>query len=168
MRGADEPRLEWRLAAVSVLGGPRGQIVSSKSQEERKALIRRYKETPRPMGIFRVHNTVSDRSYVGASRDLPSVLNRERFWLSHGSHPNRPLQEDWNHSGPTAFVFEVLDTLSPADRSASEVSEDLAVLEQLWLEKLGERGYNASAHATPRSPSCEVPPNLAMHPAPVK
>ena len=126
--------------------------MSSKSQEQRRELIRRYKETLRPMGIFRVHNTVSDRSFVGVSRDLPSVLNRERFWLTHGSHPTRALQEDWNRLGPTAFLFEVLDTLSPAERSASELSEDLAVLEQLWLEKLspyGERGYNTSPHATP-------------------
>jgi hypothetical protein len=119
--------------------------VSRKDQTDRRALIRQYKETPRPIGVFRVHNTVSDKSFVGASRDLPSVLNRERFWLGHGGHPNRALQEDWNRLGPTAFVFEVLDTLSPADRSESQLADDLAVLEQLWLEKLspyGDRGYN--------------------------
>ncbi len=122
--------------------------MTTKSQEGRRALIRRYKETPRPMGVFRVHNTVSDRSLVGASRDLPSVLNRERFQLGHGSHPIRALQEDWNRLGPEAFVFEVLDTLSPADRSESQLADDLAVLERLWLEKLapyGERGYNGAA-----------------------
>ncbi len=55
---------------------------------DRKALIRQYKETRRPMGVFRVFNTVADRSFVGSSKDLPSVLNRERFQLSHGSHPD--------------------------------------------------------------------------------
>jgi hypothetical protein len=95
--------------------------------------------------VFRVHNTASDKSFVGSSRDLPAVLNRERFWLGQGNHPNRALQEDWNQLGPDAFVFETLDTLSPAKRSDSELAEDLAVLEQLWLEKLtpyGDRGYN--------------------------
>jgi hypothetical protein len=113
---------------------------------DRKALIRQYKETPRPMGVFRVHNTVADRSFVGISRDLPSMLNRQCFQLNHGSHPNRALQQDWNRLGSQAFVFEVLDTLNPAERSESELSEDLAVLERLWLEKLspyGQRGYNA-------------------------
>jgi len=112
---------------------------------DRKELIRRYKETPRPMGVFRVHNTVSDKSFVGSSRDLPSILNRERFWLRQGNHPNRALQEDWNRLGPEAFVFETLDTLDPAERSDNELAEDLVLLEQLWLEKLspyGDRGYN--------------------------
>jgi hypothetical protein len=36
----------------------------------KKELIRAYKETPRPMGIYRVHNTQSDRSLVGRSVDL--------------------------------------------------------------------------------------------------
>ncbi len=119
---------------------------------DRKELIRRYKETPRPMGIFRVHNTIADKSFVGASRDLPSVLNRERFWLKHGGHPNRALQEDWNRLGPEAFAFEVLDTLSASERSDRELSDDLDVLEQLWLEKLapwGERGYNAPPRPGP-------------------
>jgi len=119
---------------------------------DRKALIRQYKETRRPMGVFRVHNTVADKSFVGASRDLPSVLNRERFWLSHGGHPNRALQDDWNRLGPGAFAIEVLDTLSAAERSDAELSEDLKVLEQLWLEKLspyGERGYNAPRRSAP-------------------
>ena len=104
------------------------------------------------MGVFRVHNTVADKSFVGSSRDLPSVLNRERFWLRHGGHPNRALQDDWNRLGPEAFAFEVLDTLSAAERPEAQLSDDLKTLEQLWLEKLspyGERGYNTP----PRSAS---------------
>jgi len=29
------------------------------------------------MGVYRVHNTVNDKSLVGKSRDLPAILNRE-------------------------------------------------------------------------------------------
>ncbi|MCM2255463.1 MAG: GIY-YIG nuclease family protein [Vicinamibacteria bacterium] len=117
---------------------------------DRKALIRQYKETRRPMGVFRIHNTVDDRSFVGSSRDLPSVLNRERFQLGHGSHPNRALQDDWNRLGAEAFIFEIVDELPPAEGAGSDPSGDLRVLEQLWLEKLspyGERGY----HGNPKS-----------------
>jgi hypothetical protein len=126
--------------------------VSPKDRTDRKALIRQYKETPRPMGVYRIHNTVSDKSFVGSSRDLPSILNRERFSLGHGSHHIRALQNDWNRLGPEAFVFETLDTLSPGERSDSQLSEDLALLEQLWLEKLapyGERGYNTPPASDP-------------------
>jgi hypothetical protein len=112
---------------------------------DRKALIRQYKETPRPAGVFRVHNTVEDKSLVGTSGDVPSMLNRQRFQLGHGSHPNRALQEDWNRLGPEAFAFEVLDTLAPPKEPGGDPEEDLRVLGDLWLEKLspyGERGYN--------------------------
>lgn len=112
---------------------------------DRKELIRQYKETPRPMGVFRVLNSVEAKSFVGTSRDLPSKLNGQRFQLEHGSHPNRGLQSDWDRLGPAAFSFEVLDTLPASEDPSRDPTEDLGVLEQLWLERLapyGERGYN--------------------------
>ncbi len=113
---------------------------------DRKALIRKYKETPRPMGVFRVLNTVNGKSLVGTSVDLPSMLNRQRAQLSFGGHPNRALQRDWNEMGAQAFTFEVLDTLTPRDEEGYDPAAELKALEALWLEKLSpydERGYNS-------------------------
>jgi hypothetical protein len=111
----------------------------------RAALRRAYKETRRPMGVYRVRNTRTDRSLVARSVDLPASLNRERAQLRFGGHPNTELQRDWNASGPEAFVFEVLDTLAPRDdQPGYDPTDDLRVLEALWLERLapfGDRGY---------------------------
>ncbi len=88
---------------------------------DRKALKREYKETQRPAGVFRVRNTVHDKSFIGASVDLPNEL------------------------GPDAFEFETLDTLAPRDEPDYRPKDDLKALEELWLERLapfGERGYN--------------------------
>ena len=115
---------------------------------DRKARIREYKETPRPMGVFRVRNTADGKSFVGSSRDLPAMLNRQRFQLELGSHPNRALQKDWNELGPGAFEFEVLDTLKPTEQSEHDVAEDLKVLVEMWLQKLSlseAPGYNGAA-----------------------
>ncbi len=112
----------------------------------RKALIREYKETHRPMGVYRVRNTVSGKLLVGVSANLPGILNRQRFQLEGGLHPNRELQKDWNDLGPGAFVFEVLDTLPAPEQPDFDPTDDLRALEELWLDKLtpfGERGYNA-------------------------
>lgn len=112
---------------------------------DKKALIQAYKETPRPMGVYCVRNTVNGRSLVGSSRDLPSILNRERTTLRFGVHRNVPLQNDWNQLGADAFVFEVLDTLTPPDDAPNyDPREDLVVLETLWIERLSpyvEGGY---------------------------
>jgi hypothetical protein len=118
---------------------------------DRKTAIREYKEGRRPMGVYRVWNRVSGRSLVGASRDLPAILNRHRAELGFNTHSNRALQHDWNDFGADAFEFEILDTLTAPDRLEYDPSEDLRALEALWLEKLApfdDRGYNA----TPKHP----------------
>ncbi len=102
----------------------------------RKAAVRAYREGARPMGIFRVTNTRSGRSLVGASKDLPSMLNRQRAQLRGQAHPNRVLQRDWNELGAEAFAFEVLDTLAPREEAAYDPAADLRALLELWREKL--------------------------------
>jgi hypothetical protein len=114
---------------------------------DRKALKREYKESRRPMGVYRVRNTVIDKSLVGSSTDLPSMLNRHRAQLRMGVHANRALQSDWNDLGPDAFGFEVLDVLPPSDELVYDPTNDLRTLEELWLERLspdGDRGYNTT------------------------
>ena len=112
---------------------------------DKKALLREYKETPRPMGVYQIRNTVNGKLLVGTSVNLTAILNRHRAALRMGSHQNRELQKDWAEFGAEAFEFEVLDTLTPPERPDYKPSDDLRALEELWLDKLspfGERGYN--------------------------
>jgi hypothetical protein len=113
---------------------------------DKKALIREYKETARPMGVFQIRNKANGKVLIGTSTDLPSILNRHRAQLGFGSHRNRALQQDWNEHGPDVFEFETLDTLEPSDKPGYDPADDLKALEAMWLEKLQpfeERGYNA-------------------------
>ena len=113
----------------------------------RRELTRQYRETPRPMGVWCVRHVASGRCLVGSSRDLPAMLNRQRFQLERGVHPNRALQADWDALGADAFAFETLDTLRPRDAPDYDPAPDLATLEALWLEQLapfGERGYHGT------------------------
>lgn len=107
---------------------------------DRKDLIRQYKQTPPPAGVYRVRNTVNGRSLVGSTPNLSGMLNRQRFQLEHGSHPDRELQEDWNTLGSGVFTFEILDRLEPSTASDNDSSEDLRVLLEMWLEKLEAMG----------------------------
>jgi len=113
---------------------------------DRRDLIRKYKETPRPAGIYRVRNTINARSVVGASLDLPGMLNRIRFQLEHGSHPDSELQNDWRQFGADAFIFEILDQLAPSNEPGHDPTKDLQVLLQMWIEKLEEK-HKIGGHA---------------------
>jgi hypothetical protein len=112
---------------------------------DRRALIREYKDRRLDMGVFQVRNLASGKLFIGASTDLPAMLNRQQAQLRLGMHPNRQLQLDWQTLGAEAFAFEVLDTLTPPDEPAYDPRADLQVLEALWLDKLtpfDDRGYN--------------------------
>jgi hypothetical protein len=112
---------------------------------DRKELARQYKETPRTMGVGAVRNLTTGKLLVFSGADLPSLLNRHRAQLRLGAHPNRSLQDDWNSLGVSAFGFETLDTLQPAETPDYDPADDLRALEDLWLEKLAPfepAGYN--------------------------
>lgn len=107
---------------------------------DRKEIIRKYKETPRPMGVYRMFNKTNGKTLIATSRDHNAALNRHRAQLRMGGHRNRELQNDWNDMGPDAFEFEILDTLSPSDLPDYDPTEDLRQLEAMWLEKLAPTG----------------------------
>lgn len=92
------------------------------------------------MGVYRVHSKASGYGVLGASRDLPSILNRHRAQLSLGGHPDKALQAEWDEVGADAFVFEVLDTLKPVDDPAYDPAADLAALAEMWQERLAQEG----------------------------
>jgi hypothetical protein len=118
---------------------------------DRKALVREYLETPRPAGVYVVRNTATGKTLLGSGADLPGILNRQRFQLEGGLHPDKELQADWNHLGPESFVFETLDLLTPTDEARDDRSADLRVLRELWLEKLTAAGvplYRRSSRDT--------------------
>ena len=114
-------------------------------REDQKRLKRKYQQTPLEMGVFLIRNNVSDRVFLAVGLDLPGKINRHKFELQHGSHPNKSLQADWNEFGSNNFSFEIVDQLTARGDLGVDYRKELATLEQLWLEKLqpfGEHGYN--------------------------
>ncbi|MBB6018095.1 GIY-YIG nuclease family protein [Deinococcus radiopugnans] len=96
---------------------------------------RQYKDfTPR-MGIYRVSHLPSGRTLLGHSLHLEGMLNRIRFQLQNGLHPDKAMQADWKADGPDAFSFEVLDEITPKN-PGDEPVDDLKELLTLWQEKL--------------------------------
>ena len=126
------------------------EVVSKKEKgnlkmADKKELIKEYKRTLRPMGIYIVKNLVNGKILIGSSKDLPGRLNRFKFELEFGTGANKELLADYKKLGPDKFTFEVLDELEPKEDPGYDYTEDLQALEDLWLDKLrpfGDKGYN--------------------------
>jgi group I intron endonuclease len=112
-------------------------------------LKREYKERKKPAGVFQVRNTVNGKVLLGSSLNLEGPLNSHKFMLTIGRHRNEQLQKEWNELGPEKFVFEVLEVVKEKDDPHFNLSDELTLLEQIWIEKLqpfGEHGYNKDLH----------------------
>ena len=104
---------------------------------------------PKPAGVFQVKNTANGKILLGSSLNLEGPLNSHRFMLKIGSHRNKALQQDWNEYGEQNFVFEILETVNVKDDPNFNLSDELTLLEMIWLEKLqpfGEKGYNLDSN----------------------
>jgi group I intron endonuclease len=111
----------------------------------RRESIRAYKERVKPAGIFQVKNTVNGKVLLGSSLNLEGPLNSHKFMLTIGRHRNEELQKEWNEFGAEKFVFEILEVVKVSTEPGFDINDELALLEEIWLEKLqpfGERGYN--------------------------
>jgi hypothetical protein len=112
---------------------------------DKKAAIREYKLSHRPMGIFQILNKVNGKVFVDSSNNVPGKINRHTFALNAGLHASKTLQSDWNKLGADAFKFETLEPVEPRDDQNYDYKADLDTLLELWLEKLepyGDKGYN--------------------------
>jgi hypothetical protein len=112
---------------------------------DKKQLKKDYQQTPRAIGVFLIRNNLNDKVFLAAGVNLPGLMNRHKFQLTHGSHANKQLQADWNEFGSHNFAFEIVDELSPRAGAELDYRAEAAFLEDLWLQKLrpfDERGYN--------------------------
>ena len=141
----------WRVAgapATEAAMGPTGPVndeEESEMDERRKELIRQYKETPQPMGVFQIKNNCNGKLFLLKALNIPGIITRHQLELRRGMHRNRELQAEWNQYGEEAFSFDTLATLKPEDHLPEEWSAAVADLLQTWLDKLqpyGAAGYN--------------------------
>lgn len=111
----------------------------------REELKREYKERPKPAGIFQIRNKANGKILLGSSLNLEGPLNSHKFMLTIGRHRNEALQKEWNEFGAGQFAFEVLEIVKVKDDPNFNLSDELTLLEQIWLEKtqpFGDKGYN--------------------------
>ena len=114
-------------------------------KKNKKELKKQYKQNIEPMGVFQVKNLINGKIFIDSGINLQGKINGCRFQLTLGSHMNKALQKDFNDIGIDNFAFEVIDYLKPKEDVKMDYSDDLKMLEDIWIEKLqpfNEKGYN--------------------------
>lgn len=112
--------------------------------DRKKELKQLYKETPVEAGVYQIKNTINGKIFIGSTRNL-KTLNGVKFTLEKGGHVNKKLAEEWAEYGKDAFLFEVLEILKKQNNPYFNEKEELAKLEEKWLDErkpFGENGYN--------------------------
>jgi hypothetical protein len=110
----------------------------------KKALKRQYLDTKTRAGVYAIRNQITGRALVAGSTNVHGILNRHRFQLRYGQHPNVRLAQDWAEHGEANFLFEVLDMAKPSEDPAFNAAQELELLVSLWRQEipcLGELGY---------------------------
>ena len=111
----------------------------------KKELIKQYKQTIQPMGVYQIKNKSNGKLFIGSAKNLSGKLNSHKFQLKNGLHINQEMQKDFNEIGEEGFSFDILDHLKPKEDLNYDYTEELKTLEAMWLEKLqpfNEKGYN--------------------------
>jgi len=97
------------------------------------------------MEIYQIKNINNGQIFIGSSLNLKAKYNSYQFQTILGSHVNPQFQEDYNKAGGKDFIFEVIDYLESKEGLDYNYAKDLAVLEELCIEKLAPY-YNTGSN----------------------
>ena len=89
------------------------------------------------MGVYAISDTRTGRATVGSSRDVHASLNRIRFELKFGAHPDKALQALWRED-PSLVAFKVVELVRQRSEPDFDYAEELRLLERLHREELCE------------------------------
>ncbi|MDR0405761.1 MAG: GIY-YIG nuclease family protein [Clostridiales bacterium] len=101
---------------------------------DKKELRNQYKTRVQTGGVYAIKNLTLNQWYVDTTADLAAAENRFRFFGS--THVK--VERDYKAQNGVGFAFEVLEELKKKEtQTEEEFKADLAVLKEIWLEKLG-------------------------------
>lgn len=109
--------------------------------DRKKELKELYKNMKPDMGVFIVRASYDKECYIEGTGDLKASINRTKFQLNLGNHPNKELQKKWKDHGESDFTLEILEKLKyDEDESKTDYSEELNILKLMWEDRLSKEG----------------------------
>lgn len=110
------------------------------TKNDRRALVREYKEREVQAGIYAVRCAPTGEVWVGGVSNVSSRQNGVWFTLRTGGHSSVSLQSAWTAHGEAAFSFEVLEILDDKTLERLGKASLLAERRQHWITALNAEG----------------------------
>lgn len=94
------------------------------------------------MGIFMIKCKLNNKCHLQTAQDLRAVINGAKARIGGGFHPFKELQKEVTEFGVDNFTIEILEELEyDEDESKTDYSQELAILQIIWEEKLAKENY---------------------------
>ena len=94
-------------------------------------------------GVYEIKNTVTNKIYIGSSKDVRERWNEHKRELNKNKHHSIHLQRAWDKYGEESFTFSLIEECNENDTLARE---------QFYLDLLKpydkNKGYNISKDAS--------------------
>lgn len=108
--------------------------------DRKKELKEQYRQMKPQMGVFIIRSHHDSKCFIEGTQNLKGRINSTKFKLAAGAHPYRELQKEWKDFGEENFTIEILENLEyDKDESKTDYTEDLALLQMIWEEKLSKQ-----------------------------
>jgi group I intron endonuclease len=101
-------------------------------------------------GIYRIYNTINNKSLVGQSKDILRRWSYHRWELLNNKHDNSYLQNSWNAHGGDNFRFEIVELIPIEKLDEAEIN---FIEKYKSLDK--KFGYNLTAGGKRAAPTEE-------------
>jgi group I intron endonuclease len=95
--------------------------------------------------VYKITNTVNGRVYIGSSTNGKNRITGHKNHLRKNSHPNKPLQEDYNTFGESVFEFTILKTIDNDKLSTLRIEEQNSLNEYSKLTNVYNLNFNCGA-----------------------
>ena len=103
----------------------------------KKALKAQYKNRTVIGGVFIIRCAADDAAWLRSTTDIQGSKNRFTFSVSTHFCPEICMAKAWKQHGASAFSLEILEEIKKKEEQTDrEFSDDVAILLQMWCEKL--------------------------------
>lgn len=72
-------------------------------------------------GIYCIENIITNKKYIGQSKNIGNRWYRHKYELNHGTHDNDYLQKAWNKYDEINFKFYILEYCKPEKLNEKEI-----------------------------------------------